>query len=155
MEANSRGHDVPTTEPSLRERLHFLLLNIGHFLDHLLMLVYATAAALALAGEWRMSYAELVPYATPGFVAFGLFALPAGWIADRWSREGMMVVFFLGAGLAAIATGFVRTPAEMAAGLFAIGMFAAIYHPVGLAIVIAIFRARRTVEADHLDLLRG
>ena len=26
---------------------------------------------------------------------------------------------------------------------------------VGLAIVIAIFRARRTIEADHLDLLRG
>lgn len=26
---------------------------------------------------------------------------------------------------------------------------------VGLAIVIAIFRVRRTVEADHLDLLRG
>jgi NADH-quinone oxidoreductase subunit K len=26
---------------------------------------------------------------------------------------------------------------------------------VGLAIVIAIFRIRRTIEADHLDLLRG
>ncbi len=26
---------------------------------------------------------------------------------------------------------------------------------VGLAIVIAIFRARGTIEADHLDLLRG
>jgi NADH-quinone oxidoreductase subunit K len=26
---------------------------------------------------------------------------------------------------------------------------------VGLALVIAIFRVRRTVEADHLDLLRG
>jgi NADH-quinone oxidoreductase subunit K len=26
---------------------------------------------------------------------------------------------------------------------------------VGLAIIIAIFRARRTIEADHLDLLRG
>jgi NADH-quinone oxidoreductase subunit K len=26
---------------------------------------------------------------------------------------------------------------------------------VGLAIVIAIFRVRRTIEADHLDLLRG
>jgi len=26
---------------------------------------------------------------------------------------------------------------------------------VGLAIVIVIFRVRRTIEADHLDLLRG
>lgn len=119
----------------MRERQHFLLLNIGHFLDHLLMLVYATAVALALAREWGMSYAELVPYATPGFVAFGVFALPSGWIADRWSREGMMAVFFVGAGFASIATGFARTPAEMALGLLAVGVFAAIYHPVGLALV--------------------
>ena len=119
----------------MNARLHFLFLNIGHFLDHLLMLVFATVAALVLAGEWGMSYAELVPYATPGFIAFGLFSLPAGWLADRWSREGMIVVYFLGAGAAAIATGFARTPVELALGLFLIGVFAAIYHPVGLALV--------------------
>ena len=119
----------------MHARLHFLFLNVGHFLDHLLMLVFATVAALVLAGEWGMSYAELVPYATPGFIAFGLFSLPAGWLADRWSREGMIVVYFLGAGAAAIATGFARTPVELALGLFLIGVFAAIYHPVGLALV--------------------
>ena len=59
-----------------RDRLHFLFLNIGHFFDHLFTLVFATVAALALWREWGMSYAELVPYATPGFVAFGVFALP-------------------------------------------------------------------------------
>ncbi len=119
----------------MRGRAHFLLLNIGHFLDHMLMLVFATAAALVLTREWGLSYAELVPYATPGFVAFGLFSLPAGWIADRWSREGMMAVFFLGAGLATMLAGFARTPFEMAAALFLVGIFAAIYHPVGLAMV--------------------
>lgn len=119
----------------MRGRAHFLLLNIGHFLDHMLMLVFATAAALVLTREWGLSYAELVPYATPGFVAFGLFSLPAGWIADRWSREGMMAVFFLGAGLATMLAGFARTPLEMAAALFVVGIFAAIYHPVGLAMV--------------------
>ena len=62
-------------------------------LDHLLMLVFATVAALRLSGEWGMSYAALIPYATPGFVAFGLCAIPAGWLADRWSREGMLVIF--------------------------------------------------------------
>ena len=71
-----------------RERLHFLFLNVGHFLDHLFMLIFATVAALRLAGEWGMSYAALIPYATPGFVAFGVGAIPAGWIADKWSREG-------------------------------------------------------------------
>jgi MFS family permease len=123
-----------------RDRTHFLLLNIGHFLDHLFMLVFATVAALALTRDWELGYGELIAYATPGFFAFGLFALPAGWLADRWSRDGMMVVFFVGVGLAAIATSFARTPLEMGIGLFVIGIFAAIYHPVGLAIVTAKWR---------------
>ena len=81
-----------------RDRLHFLLLNVGHFLDHMFTLIFATVAALALMREWGMSYGDLLKYATPGFFAFGLFAYPAGWIADKWSREGMMVVFFAGIG---------------------------------------------------------
>ena len=122
-----------------RDRLHFLFLNVGHFIDHMMMLVYATVAALALSREWGMSYAELVPYATPGFVAFGVFSLPAGWLADRWSRHGMLAVFFVGIGLSAMLTSFARTPVEMALGLFVIGIFAAIYHPVGLAMVVQSF----------------
>jgi len=93
-----------------KDRAYFLLLNVGHFLDHLISLIFASAAALALTQEWGVSYAELLAYATPGFVAFGVFALPAGWLADRWSRDGMMVVFFIGLGLAAIATSFANTP---------------------------------------------
>jgi MFS family permease len=120
-----------------RDRLHFLLLNVGHFLDHMFTLIFATVAALALVREWGMSYADLLKYATPGFFAFGVFAYPAGWIADKWSREGMMVAFFCGIGAAAVATGFSQTPLQIGAGLFAIGMFAAVYHPVGLAIVVA------------------
>jgi MFS family permease len=120
----------------MRERLHFLLLNIGHFMDHLFTLIFATVAALALNREWGFSYADLLKYATPGFFAFGVFALPAGWLADRWSRDGMMSVFFVGIGIASIATGFARTPFEIGLGLFVLGMFAAIYHPVGLAIVV-------------------
>ncbi len=123
-----------------RDRAYFLLLNIGHFLDHLFMLIFATVAALALHLEWGVGYAELLAYATPGFFAFGAFALPAGWLADKWSRDGMMVVFFLGIGLCSIATGFAQTPLQIGAGLFAIGMFAAIYHPVGLAIVTMTWR---------------
>ena len=118
-----------------RDRLYFLLLNIGHFLDHLFTLIFATVAALALYREWGIGYAELLAYATPGFIAFGVFSLPAGWLADKWSRDGMMCVFFIGIGLASIATGFSETPLQIGIGLFAIGMFAAIYHPVGLAIV--------------------
>ena len=119
-----------------RENIHFLLLNIGHFLTHLFMLIFATAAALTLSRDWGMSYGELIAHATPGFIAYAVFTLPAGWLADRWSREGMMVVFFLGIGAASVVTALAETPMQMAVGLAVIGMFAAIYHPVGIALVI-------------------
>ena len=47
----------------------------------------------------------------------------------------MMVVFFVGIGLASVATGLAQTPLQVGIGLFVIGVFAAIYHPVGLAMV--------------------
>ena len=123
-----------------RERLNFLFLNVGHFLDHLFMLIFATVAALRLSEEWEMSYAALIPYAMPGFVAFGLGSLPAGWIADKWSREGMLVLFFVGIGASSILTALANSPVQIALGLLAIGAFASIYHPVGLAMVV---RGRR------------
>ncbi len=119
-----------------RRQVGFLFLNIGHFLDHLFMLIFASVAALRLGTEWGMSYAELIPYATPGFVAFGLCAVLAGWIADKWSRAGMIVIFFIGIGASSILAGFAQSPLQLALGLALIGIFAAIYHPVGLAMVV-------------------
>ncbi len=118
------------------QRIRFLFLNIGHFLDHLFVLIFATAAALTLITEWNLSYGELIPYATPGFIAFGVCAIPAGWLADKWSREGMIVVFFIGIGLTSMLAGFAETPLQMAIYLTLLGTMAAIYHPVGLALVV-------------------
>ncbi|MEE9568053.1 MAG: MFS transporter [Candidatus Binatia bacterium] len=117
-------------------RIHFAFLSVGHFYDHLFMLVFATVAALSLSHEWGMSYAELIPYATPGFVAFGVCAVPAGWLADKWNRKGMMIVFFIGIGLSSVFTASAETPIQIAIGLFVIGLFASIYHPVGIALVV-------------------
>lgn len=117
-------------------RLHFAFLNIGHFLDHFFMLVFASVAALTLAREWGLSYGELIPYATPGFIAFGVFALPAGWLADKWSRRGMMAVFFIGIGVCSMLTALAQTPLQIGIALFVMGIFAAIYHPVGIPLVI-------------------
>ncbi len=111
-------------------------INVGHFVDHLAMLIFPTVV-IALAREWQRDYSELLPLTVGGFIAFGAFALPAGWLADHWSRHRMMLVFFFGLGGALLLTGFAQTPWQIGLGLTLIGVFAAIYHPVGIAMLVA------------------
>ena len=111
-------------------------LNLGHLLDHLVMLVFPTAV-VALGREWDRPYSELLPLALGGFIAFGAFAIPAGWLADHWSRYRTLVIFFFGIGASLFVTGFAREPWHIAAGLTLTGAFAAIYHPVGIAMLVA------------------
>lgn len=115
-------------------RLRLAFLSIGHAYTHMAMLLYATVV-VGMEGEFGLDYGQRLALATPGFVAYGLGALPAGWLADRWSRRGMLAVFFLALGLATVLTGLARTPLELAAGLTFVGAAAAIYHPAGLAMV--------------------
>jgi len=110
--------------------------NAAHFIDHYAMLVFA-AAVIVMAPVFGMSYADLLPYATPGFIAFGAGSLLTGWLGDRWSRRHMMVIFFLGIGAALVAVGLVQTPWQLGAALLAVGLFAAIYHPVGTAMLVS------------------
>ena len=114
---------------------NFLFLNIGHFLDHFFMLIFTTAV-LTMESEFSDSYGRLILLTTWSFFFFGGASLPAGWLGDKWSRHGMMFVFFIGIGSASILTGFAVEPLHIEIGLALIGVFAAIYHPVGLALVV-------------------
>jgi len=118
-----------------RRRLAIGFLNWAHALDHFVMLVYPTVV-IELQIAYGRSYAELIALSTASFIAFGLFSLPAGWLADRWSRRNMMVAFYLGCGLSLTAAAAAPSLIMLAAALFALGIFAAIYHPVGTAMVI-------------------
>ena len=111
-----------------------LLINIGHGLDHLLMLLFPVVAALA-ASSFNESYATLLVLTTGSWLAFGLGALPAGWLADRWSRHGMLTVYFIGSGVACLLTALAQNYWQIAGALFLLGAFASIYHPVGVAIL--------------------
>ena len=110
--------------------------NAAHFIDHYAMLIFA-AAVIIMGPALGMTYSELLPYATPGFIAFGAGSLITGWLGDRWSRRHMMVIFFLGIGLSMISVGLLQTPTQLGAALLAIGLFASIYHPVGTAMIVS------------------
>src|SRR6201994_1142867 len=109
--------------------------NAAHFIDHYAMLIFA-AAVIMMGPALGMAYGQLLPYATPGFIAFGAGALATGWLGDRWSRRHMMVIFFFGMAVALIAVGLTQTPGQLSAALFAVGLFASIYHPVGTAMLV-------------------
>ena len=117
---------------SSSERLSMRFSNIGHSYSHLFMLLYPTAL-LGMESQLGMTYAELLALLTAGNVLFGVGALPAGWLGDRWDALRMMVLFFVGLGLASILTGLMGTPLGIGFGLAGMGLFASIYHPVGIA----------------------
>ena len=114
---------------------NFLFLNIGHLLDHFFMLIFTTAV-LTMESEFADSYGRLLLLTTWSFFFFGGASLPAGWLGDKWSRTGMMFVFFIGIGTASIMTGFAADPLQIEIGLAMVGIFGAIYHPIGLALVV-------------------
>jgi MFS family permease len=121
---------------AMKNRWLATFLNLGHLLDHLAMLVFPTAV-VAIGREWGRSYAELLPLALGSFIAFGAFAIPAGWLADHWSRYKVMLLFYVGIGVSLFATGFAQGDWQVAAGLTVTGAFAAIYHPVGIAMLVS------------------
>jgi MFS family permease len=112
------------------------LLNLAHTLDHLMLLVFATAVGAIATDFGVASWEALMPYTTGAFVMFGLAALPAGRLGDLWGRRAMMLVFFFGMGASALAIAITQGPWQLAAALTLMGVFAAIYHPVGIPMLV-------------------
>lgn len=110
--------------------------NIAHAFDHFILLIYPTAV-IAIAAERGLDYAALITLATGAFVAFGLCSLPMGWIADRVGRRNMLAVFFLGYGASCIAMSMCTTSTALAWCLLVLGVFSAIYHPIGSAMLVS------------------
>jgi len=119
-------HNKPTT----------LLLNLGHALDHMFLLIFATAVtSIALdfgVGRWE----DLMPYSVAAFLFFGLGSLPAGRLGDLWGRRQMMIVFFVAIGLAAMGVAATQTPLQLGLALALLGCAASIYHPVGIPMLV-------------------
>jgi len=109
---------------------------VGHAIDHMFLLIFATAVT-TIAAEFALErWEDLMPYSTAAFFFFGIGALPAGRLGDHWGRRAMMIVFFLGMGAAAILVSAVQSPLQLALALALLGCFAAIYHPVGIPMLL-------------------
>ena len=112
-----------------------LMLNIGHGIDHMFLLIFATAVA-TIATDFDSNWADLMPYSAGAFLMFGLGALPAGRLGDLWGRRNMMLIFFFGMGASALLVALTQNSWQLAAALLVMGAFASIYHPVGIPMLV-------------------
>jgi len=122
--------------PASFPRVVSLLLNVAHGIDHMFLLIFATAVATIALEFGYTKWEDLMPYSVGAFALFGLGALPAGRLGDLWGRRIMMIIFFFGIGAAALLTALTQNAWQLAAGLTLIGVFAAIYHPVGIPMLV-------------------
>ena len=105
--------------------------SLGHFYIHLCTAFYFVIV-LDLEQVWQLPYHELIQLWTIGSLLVGAAAVPAGMLSDRFGATKMMVVFFLGMGACSIAAGLSNSPTTMMLSLTGLGLFAAVYHPVGI-----------------------
>jgi MFS family permease len=112
------------------------LLNVAHAVDHMFLLIFATAVATIAHDFGLARWEDLMPFGAGAFVMFGLGSLPAGRLGDLWGRRAMMIVFFFGMGVSSLLAAVTQGPWQLAAALTLIGTFASIYHPVGIPMLL-------------------
>jgi MFS family permease len=116
-----------------------VFINAAHWFTHYCLLILPTAVLGLVAQEPELfgdAFGPILALATGMFVLYGVLSLPMGWLAARVGRKALMVAFWLGAGASMAATGLVQGPVGLAAALAATGAFAAIYHPIGTAMLV-------------------
>ena len=113
-----------------------LLLNVGHAVDHMMLLIFATAVG-AIATDFGFArWEDLMPYSVGAFFLFGLGSIASGRLGDLWGRRGMMVIFFIGIGASAVLVAVTRDVWQLAIALTVLGAFSSIYHPVGIPMLV-------------------
>jgi MFS family permease len=114
------------------------LINAAHGLTHYSLLILPTAV-LSMArpgGPFGADYGAILSLATGMFLLYGIGSLPQGWLAARIGRRALLALFWFGAGLSLAGAGLTSSPLLLAAALAAVGLFIAIYHPVGTALLV-------------------
>lgn len=109
----------------------FVLACLGHFFVHFCLAFYFVIV-LSLETVWSLPYHQLIGLWTLGSLMVGVFAVPAGAVADRFGAPVTISVFFTGLGLSTILAGYSDSTYSLLIYLTAIGIFSAIYHPAAI-----------------------
>lgn len=129
-------------DPATRQ---IVFINAAHVFTHYSLLILATAVLGMVAQapqDFGPEYGPILALGTGMFVLYGLGSLPMGWLADRIGRKALMAAFFLGTGGSLLLAGLATGPLWLGLALALMGAFAAIYHPIGTAMLVEAAGAR-------------
>ena len=116
-----------------------VFINAAHLFTHYSLLILATATLAMVQQQpeiFGQDYGPLIAIGTGMFVAYGLLALPMGWLSARLGRKALMVAYFCGAGAGMALAGTAQSPMVLGLWLGVMGAFSAIYHPIGTSIIV-------------------
>ena len=111
-----------------------LLVSCCHGLVHVFELSFASVEQL-VAEEFGVSTAVTGWLGTTLRLPFGLCAIVAGWLADRYGARRLLVVYLFGCATAAATAWLSPSLGVLFVAMFMLGVFASIYHPAGVALI--------------------
>jgi predicted MFS family arabinose efflux permease len=111
-----------------------LLLSCCHAMVHVYELSFAGVEQL-IGAEFTVGKDVTGMLGTCLRLPFGLCALLSGWLTHCFGTKRLLLVYLAGCSLAAGAISFSPNLPVLFVGMFALGMFASIYHPAGVSLI--------------------
>ena len=117
-----------------RERWTVFILGSAHTMVHFYELAFP-ALLLTMVAYFGIELATAGWMQTLLAMAFGLGALPAGFIADRMGPKRIVMTYLIGAAASSIFIATTTSVIAFSIGLAALGAFISLYHPAGTTLV--------------------
>lgn len=120
-----------------------LLVSCAHAMVH--MFEHALPAVEQMIGdEFGVGRERTGALGTVWRLPFGLAAMAAGWLADKYGQKRLLAVYLCGCMATSVLAWWAPTLAALFVVMFLMGCFASIYHPAGLSLI-----SRETTPANR------
>lgn len=126
---------APTPARFSRNEINVLVFTgVAHSATHFAELLYPTLAVV-IAAETGIALERVLAWSFPGYLLFGMGALPGGYLADRFGCRRLILTGVAAMAVATMLAGFAPTGAPLAACLGLLGLSASVYHPAGMGLI--------------------
>ncbi|QDT46130.1 bicyclomycin/multidrug efflux system [Symmachiella dynata] len=111
-----------------------ILISMAHALVHVFELSLPSVEQM-IGDDFDVAREQTGVLGTVWRVPFGVGAFFAGWLADRFGSKPMLVIYLLGCAATSLLVWTCTSFDTLYVLMFAMGCFASIYHPAGLAFI--------------------